>query len=87
MVDARSPTQKFIDVHRLAEHYMTVIQGLEDNSLMRCIFAEGLAKQGQAPEVASAVLNPHAEPPQPTLADMRDVYAQDKGLADDRKAW
>ncbi|WP_170334947.1 tyrosine-type recombinase/integrase [Ruegeria arenilitoris] len=85
-VDTRSATQKFIDAQRIAEHYMSSIQGLEDDSWTRGVLADGLAKQGEAPEVVAAVLNPDAEPPKPTLADMRDTYAQDKGLADDRKA-
>ncbi|SLN29814.1 tyrosine-type recombinase/integrase [Ruegeria meonggei] len=85
-VDTRSATQKFIDAQRLAENYMAGVQGLDpDDSWTRGIVGHGLAARGEAPEVVAAVLNPDQEPPKPTLADMRDIYAKDNGLADDRK--
>nr|WP_321253573.1 hypothetical protein [uncultured Ruegeria sp.] len=85
-VDTRSATQKFIDAQRLAEQYMEGVQGLDpDDSWTRGVVGHSLAARGETPEVVAAVLSPNREPPKPTLADMRDIYAKDNGLADDRK--
>lgn len=86
-VDNRSATQKFIDTQRLAEQYMEGVQGLDpEDSWTRGVVGHSLAARGEDPEVVAAVLNPNREPPKPSLADMRDTYAKDKGLAEDRKA-
>ncbi|RBW61850.1 hypothetical protein DS906_04710 [Ruegeria sp. A3M17] len=86
-VDTRSATQKFIDAQRLAEHYVAGAQGLDpDDSWTRGVVGHSLAARGEDPDVVAAVLNPDREPPKPSLVDMRDTYANDKGLVDDRKA-
>ncbi|WP_170463547.1 hypothetical protein [Ruegeria arenilitoris] len=85
--DTRSATQKFIDAQRLAEHYAAVVPGPNpDDSWYRGVMGHGLATCGEPPEVVAAVLSPNREAPKPTLAEMRDTYAKDKGLSDDRKA-
>ncbi len=86
-IDSRSATQKFIDAQRLAEQYMEDVRGLDpEDSWTRGVVGHSLAARGEDPEVVAAVLNPDREAPKPTLAEMRDTYAKDKGLADDRKA-